>query len=327
MCSKEVQSGFVSLRAAVSGKGFSMTEQSQFHTIQKPPRLAMISSLTGLGHVSLTAALPVVSVLGVQPCPLPSSILSGHLAYPAVYKTDLTGQMAEYLAVWEKLDARFDGMYIGYLADAGQGVLLTEILDRKYTGEKNSPAALLSGNRLLAPHARVLVDPVMADHGKPYSSVTKAHIDSMKKLAALADILTPNLTEACLLTATPYREDGWDIPSLTELCRKLDPESQKQIVITGVKTESYLCNFLWEHGAIAAVTYENAGASRPGTGDIFASILASHMVLGHDLETAAKQATAFISACIADSEAAGILLREGVLLEPNLYRLMPPQTD
>ena len=301
-----------------------MTEQNHLHTTQKPPRLAMISSLAGLGHISLTAALPVVSVLGIQPCPLPSSVLSSHLAYPAVYKTDLTEQMAEYLAVWERLDTQFDGMYIGYLADAGQAALLTEILDKKYTGEKNSPAALLSGNRLLAPHARVLVDPVMADHGSPYSSVTPAHIAAMKELAALADILTPNLTEACLLTDTPYQENGWSIPALTELCRKLDPCARKQIVITGVKPEEYFCNFLWEQGGVAVMKYESAGASRPGTGDIFASILASHMVLGHSLETAAKQATAFISACIADSEAAGILLREGVLLEPNLYRLMPP---
>lgn len=304
-----------------------MTEQSQLHTTQKPPRLAMINSLAGLGHVSLTAALPVVSVLGVQPCPLPSSVLSGHLAYPAVYKTDLTEQMAEYLAVWEKLDTQFDGMYIGYLADAGQVGLLTETLGRTRSGEKNSPAALSSGDRLLAPHARILVDPVMADHGRPYSSVTPAHIAAMKELAAFADILTPNLTEACLLTDTPYQDNSWNFPALTGLCRRLDPNGQKKIVITGVKTEDYFCNFLWERGTIAAVEYENAGASRPGTGDIFASILASHMVLGHDLETAAKQATAFISACIEDSEAAGILLREGVLLEPNLYRLMPPHTD
>lgn len=304
-----------------------MTEHNQLQTTQKPPRLAMISSLTGLGHVSLTAALPVVSVLGVQPCPLPSSVLSGHLAYPAVYKTDLTEQMAQYLAVWEKLDTRFDGMYIGYLADAGQVGLLTEILSRTGTGEKSSPAALSSGGRLLAPQARILVDPVMADHGKPYSSVTPAHITAMKELAALADILTPNLTEACLLTNTSYQEEGWNFPALTGLCRRLDPNGQKQIVITGVRTENYFCNFLWERGAVAAVEYENAGASRPGTGDIFASILASHMVLGHALEAAVKQATAFISACIKDSESAGILLREGILLEPNLYRLMPPRTD
>lgn len=304
-----------------------MTEQGQLHTTQKPPRLAMISSLAGLGHVSLAAALPVVSVLGVQPCPLPSSVLSGHLAYPAVYKTDLTEQMAQYLAVWEKLDTRFDGMYIGYLADAGQVGLLTEILGRTRTGEKSSPAALSSGGRLLAPHARILVDPVMADHGKPYSSVTQAHIAAMKELAALADILTPNLTEACLLTDSPYRENDWHFSALTGLCRRLDPNGRKKIVITGVKMEDYFCNFLWEFGAVAAVEYENAGASRPGTGDIFASILAAHMVLGHDLEAAAKQATSFISACIEDSESAEILLREGVLLEPNLYRLMPPRTD
>lgn len=314
---------------------------------KKAPRLAMISSLAGLGHVSLTAALPVVSVLGVQPCPLPSSILSGHLAYPQVCKTDLTEQLAEYLSVWERLDTRFDGLYIGYLANAAQTTTLQEILKNVRFHEKASSAADAPClGRLLASHARILVDPVMADHGKPYSTVTTAHIIAMKELVTLADVLTPNLTEACLLTDTPYQEENWTAPALTQLCKKLDPDCRKIIVVTGVPLETTAArigvlpngtvtpirvsagtpdcyqNFLWAYGRTSSVEYESAGASRPGTGDIFASILAAHMVLDHDMAYAVNQATEFISACIADSEAAEIPVREGVLLEQNLYRLM-----
>ncbi len=300
-----------------------MKENTAYHNKKNIPRLAMISSLAGLGHVSLAAALPVVSVLGVQPCPLPSSILSSHLAYPTVYKTDLTGQMAEYLSVWEKLDTRFDGIYIGYLADAGQVELLTKRLLRPRLTQSSPPSASLSPEgSLLAPHARILLDPVMADHGRRYASVTSAHISSMKQLASHSDILTPNLTEACLLTDTPYREQDWDLPALTQLCRRLDPHGQKQVVITGVPLEKHYRNFLWEYGTLSAIEYKSAGASRPGTGDIFASILAAHMALGHSMAAAAEQATAFIAACIADSDSAGIPIREGVMLEPNLYRLM-----
>ena len=277
------------------------------------PRLAIINSFAGFGRISITAALPIISIMGVQACPLPAAILSSHLAYSPCHKVDFTEHMQQYLAAWESIGLQFDGLYVGYVSNPAQLDMIHELLDRVSAADK--------GN-LLKSEAKILIDPVMGDHGKAYSTVTKTQVDKMKQLIQKAHLLTPNLTEACMLTDTPYHAGSWSETALEILCRKLDPTEKTQIVITGIHEDNAFRNFLWDKGASSTLLVPSAGASRPGTGDMFASILSANALKGTAFSASVAQASDFISACIRDSEAAGTPVKEGVLFEQNLSRLL-----
>lgn len=174
----------------------------------------------GLGAVLPWWRFPVISVMGVQVCPIPTAILSNHLGFPSCYFEDYTTHMADYMDAWRKLSLSFEGLYCGFLGSEAQIALVEAFLDLDF----------------LSSSSFFLLDPVMGDHGRAYSSITPSHISHMKSLAARADFLTPNITEACLLTDTPFKESGWTSEELVFLCEKLAAHSlarQLHIVITG----------------------------------------------------------------------------------------------
>lgn len=266
------------------------------------PRLAMANDISGFGRCSTTVSLPVISVMGVQVCPIPTAILSNHLAYPYCCREDFTGRMKEYLEVWKKLGISFDGFYCGFLTDTVQFEFIQDFLD------------------FFLPPV-FLLDPVMGDHGKLYSSVTQEHCDCLKELAKRAQILTPNLTECCLLTDTPYRE-YWTESELDCLCQKLKTLCPGKIVITGLEQDNVFTNIcLYDNKKVTCST-PKSGASRPGTGDLFASILAADAVLGKDFYSSVKKAAEFVALCIKSSEEEQIPIKEGVLFEKHLKELL-----
>ena len=167
-----------------------------------------------------------------------------------------------------------------------------------------------------------LLDPVMGDHGKCYSTVTAKQCLSLKALAVRADILTPNLTEACLLTDTDYH-DGWTDRELENLCEKLRvrcPESK--IVITGVRQGESFLNLILEGEKKTVCETPVTGASRPGTGDLFASVLIADVLCGKSLSSSVRHATDFVALCIRGSEEAGTSIQEGVIFERHLRDLI-----
>ncbi len=270
------------------------------------PRLAMINDIAGFGRCSTTVSLPVISVMKVQVCPVPTSVLSNHLGFPLCHFDDYTSHMRDYLSVWKKLGLTFDGLYCGFLGNEEQIDIVREFV------EMFRPPVFL-------------LDPVMGDHGKAYSSITEAHMQKMKELLPLADIITPNITEACLLTGTPWKDGEWTMTELSGLCERLADICQKggaSIVITGIRQGDSLVNFLWDDGVYTTVATPIAGASRPGTGDIFASILAADAVLGETLLSSVQKAANFIGLCIAGSEKAGTPVQEGVVFEKYLAALL-----
>ncbi len=295
------------------------------------PRLAMINDIAGFGRCSTTVSLPVISVMKVQVCPVPTSVLSNHLGFPLCHFDDYTCHMRDYLKVWNDLGLTFDGLYCGFLGNEEQIDIVREFV------EMFRPPLFL-------------LDPVMGDHGKAYSSITEAHIRKMRELLLLADIITPNITEACLLTDTPWKEGEWTMNKLSELCQKLaelcrmDPtlslsgsshdastsvidtsrtvSDSTSIVITGIRQGDSLVNFLWDDGVYTTVSTPIAGASRPGTGDIFASILAADAVRGETLLSSVQKAANFVGLCIAGSEKAGTPVQEGVVFEKYLAALL-----
>ena len=239
--------------------------------------------------------------------------------------------MRDYLHAWKELGLSFDGLYCGFLGNEEQINIVKEFVE------------------MFRP-PMFLLDPVMGDHGKAYSSITKAHIRKMRELLPLADIITPNITEACLLTDTPWKEGEWTMNKLSELCQKLaelcrmDPtlslsgsshdastsvidtsrtvSDSTSIVITGIRQGDSLVNFLWDDGVYTTVSTPIAGASRPGTGDIFASILAADAVRGETLLSSVQKAANFVGLCIAGSEKAGTPVQEGVVFEKYLAALL-----
>lgn len=272
------------------------------------PRLAMINDIAGFGRCSTTVSLPVISVMKVQVCPVPTSVLSNHLGFPLCHFDDYTSHMRDYIKVWSELGLTFDGLYCGFLGNEEQIDIVREFV------EMFRPPLFL-------------LDPVMGDHGRAYSSITKTHVQKMKELLPLADIITPNITEACLLTGTPWKDGEWTMQELSGLCEKLASLCLKDsvsasIVITGIRQGDSLVNFLWDDGVYTTVASPIAGASRPGTGDIFASILAADAVRGETLLTSVQKAANFVGLCIAGSEKAGTPVQEGVVFEKYLAALL-----
>ena len=272
------------------------------------PRLAMINDIAGFGRCSTTVSLPVISVMKVQVCPVPTSVLSNHLGFPLCHFDDYTSHMRDYIKIWKELGLTFDGLYCGFLGNEEQIDIVREFV------EMFRPPLFL-------------LDPVMGDHGRAYSSITETHVQKMKELLPLADIITPNITEACLLTGTPWKNGEWTMQELSGLCERLASLCLKDsvsasIVITGIRQGDFLVNFLWDDGVYTTVASPIAGASRPGTGDIFASILAADAVRGETLLSSVQKAANFVGLCIAGSEKAGTPVQEGVVFEKYLAALL-----
>ena len=272
------------------------------------PRLAMINDIAGFGRCSTTVSLPVISVMKVQVCPVPTSVLSNHLGFPLCHFDDYTSHMRDYIKIWKELGLTFDGLYCGFLGNEEQIDIVREFV------EMFRPPLFL-------------LDPVMGDHGRAYSSITETHVQKMKELLPLADIITPNITEACLLTGTPWKDGEWTMQELSGLCERLASLCLKDsvsasIVITGIRQGDFLVNFLWDDGVYTTYATPIAGASRPGTGDIFASILAADAVRGETLLTSVQKAANFVGLCIAGSEKTGTPVQEGVVFEKYLAALL-----
>ena len=174
------------------------------HNNQK--KIAAINDYTGFGRCSIAVELPVISALKVQCCPLPTSVLSNHTGFDSFYFEDFTDSMPAYIAEWKKLNLKFDGICSGFLGSHRQ-IKIVEDFFKTFKTDENI----------------ILVDPVMGDYGKLYSTYTTQTCTEMKKLVKYADILTPNLTEACILTDEEYDEKRdvafWKEPE--EMCQSI----------------------------------------------------------------------------------------------------------
>ena len=150
-------------------------------------KIAVINDISGFGRCSISVSLPIISYLGVQCCPVPTSIFSNHTGFPHFFFDDYTDRMPEYVDHWKRLGLAFDGIATGFLGSARQIQIVKEFI-REFGRKKT----------------QIIIDPVMGDNGKLYSTYSEEMCREMKKLIAHADIITPNLTECCKLTDTAY---------------------------------------------------------------------------------------------------------------------------
>lgn len=251
--------------------------------MKRQKRIALVNDITGFGRCSVTVELPLISAMKIQACPLPTAILSVHTGFPDHYLDDYTERMAPYIASWEKNGLAFDGICTGFLGSAEQIAIVLDFI-RRFKGAGT----------------RVMVDPVMGDYGKLYPSYTQEMCDKMRSLLGVADLVTPNLTEACQLLDIPYPTDGIVTDDeLCEMAEALAARGPKQVVITGLHEGDTIKNFLYEDGKMAIVRAPKIGGDRSGSGDAFVAIVAASLIRGEELEAAVQKAASFISRCLA----------------------------
>ncbi len=271
----------------------------------KQKKIAVINDLSGFGRCSLTVSLPIISYLGVQCCPLPTSILSNHMGYGEYFFDDYTDRMEEYIAKWRKLGLKFEGITSGFLGSVAQIEMVVRFIEE-----------------FRSRRTRVIIDPVMGDNGRIYVTYTKEMCDGMKKLIEYADIITPNLTECCRLTDTPYKETGWEEEELYGMARKLMERGPGKVVVTGILQGEFIASYVAERGkAPKTIQVHKAGTERSGTGDVFASIIAADAVNGIDFEKSVRKASDFVRQGILKSVEMGIPSTDGVCFEEILYML------
>lgn len=280
-------------------------------------KAAVLNDLSGFGKCSLTAAIPVLSAQGVQCCPLPSAVLTNQTGYEHFKCTDLTSMIPDYTNMWQKNNAHFDGIYSGYMTGSKQIELFMDFLDVFYEND-----------------TLLLVDPVMGDDGRTYGMYTQDLLSAMKKLSRLADVITPNLTEACLLAdydiAEVYRDTRRDVllPLASEIAGKLRNLSGKNqdVIITGIKCKDDKAPFIYNLVATSDGTTTQRShffdMSFSGTGDLFASVICGSRLNGFSTEESVSRAGKFIYDSIADTMNDDAVPNDGVNFEKFLRELM-----
>lgn len=275
------------------------------------PRIAAIQDISGFGRCSLTVVLPVLSAMGSQCCPLLTASLSAHTAFPPSDKAtflDLTGQMEGTTAHWAELGVTFDAIYSGFLGSADQ-IRIIERFYQQFRGE----------------HTRVLVDPVMGDHGKPYRTCTPDLCAKMRQLADQADCITPNWTEAALLLDEDYANLPTEETGIRNWLERLSLDGKRSVVLTGVSlTEGQIGAGYFDRitGTTGFAMAHQEPAHFPGTGDLFASVLLGALMRGDELPGSVRQAVDFVQRCVACTLEVGTQPLEGVQFEPLLKELV-----
>ena len=271
----------------------------------KQKKIAVINDISGFGRCSAAVSLPVISHMRVQACLLPTSIFSNHTGFPSYYYNDFTDKMPRFMEEWKKLDLRFSGIASGFLGSAEQIEIVREFI-RQFRDERT----------------QVIIDPVMGENGKAYPTYTEEMCDKMKHLVEYADILTPNVTEACMLTGMPFKDKNWQRKELLEMMARLRELGAKKIVVSGLDSGQFISNAVSEvPGECKLLRQKRVGKVRSGTGDIFSSIIAADCVNGVDFETSVRKAAAFVQECIRVTERFDIPETDGVCFEEVLHKL------
>ena len=249
-------------------------------------RLLTVQDISCVGQCSLTVALPILSACGVETCILPSAVLSTHTAgFTGFTVRDLTADMPAIAAHWQKEGILFDGIYTGYLGSTEQ---IGYVQDMFRTLRKEG--------------AKTFVDPAMADNGVLYGAFDMTYANAMKPLCFGADVILPNLTEACLLTDMPYQEE-YDEEYITEIVDKLCAAGAKTIILTGIGYQPGKTGVVVVDGGRTQY-YEHRKIAKGchGTGDVYASAYVGAALQGFTPYDAAKLAADYTVRCIENTQ-------------------------
>ncbi len=272
-------------------------------------RLAAIHDLSCFGKCSLTVALPVLSAAGVETAVIPTALLSTHtggFSQPVI--RDLTDSILPVAEHWNREGITVDAVYTGYLLSKEQIAPVLQAISR--IGREDT---------------LIVSDPVMADHGALYRGFSPDFPAAMLALCRAADVITPNVTEAALLTETPWKAE-YSKGEIEEMLKRLYDLTGADIVMTGVS---------FEEQRLGAAVYEGQNAeflfadrlqkNYHGTGDLFASALIAALLNEKSLRASAQVAINFVCGCIKATMDAGTEERCGVAFEgrlPDLIRML-----
>lgn len=274
------------------------------------PRVAAIHDMSGFGRCSLTVAMPILSVMGVQCCPVPTASLSTHTGgFQGFTFLDMTDEMPKIAAHWKSLGLEFQSVYSGFLGSERQIHIVEDFI---HTFRREDTV--------------VVVDPVMGDHGEVYQTYTPAMCAGMAHLAEQADVITPNLTEAALLLDVPYAALPVGEAGCREIVERLSLNGRRSVVLTGASAAPSLTGamcFDAKTGQSELIQTQRVPREFFGTGDVFSSVLTGALVRGDSLVDATHQAVDFIRACAERTAAKELPMREGVDFEPLLGLLLP----
>lgn len=280
----------------------------------KVKKIAAVHDLSGMGRVSLTVVIPILSSMGFQVCPLPTAVLSNHTQYPNFSFLDLTDEMPKIISEWKCLGVEFDAIYTGYLGSSRQIQIVSDFI-----------------NDFRQADSLVVADPVLGDNGYLYANFSMEMVKEMRRLITKADVITPNLTELFFLLDKPYKATNTD-EELKDYLHLLSDKGPQIVIITSVpvrddehKTSVYAYNRLgnryWK------ITCPYLPAHYPGTGDTFTSVITGALLQGDSLPIALDRAVQFILQGIRATFGYEYDNREGILLEKVLHNLdMPIQS-
>lgn len=275
--------------------------------IQK--RVCAVHDISCVGRCSLTVALPILSAAGIDCGILPTAVLSTHTGgFEGFTYRDLTADIKPISAHWQQLGLKFDAMYSGFLGSFEQIDLVGELFDTY-----NHHDAL------------ILVDPVMADEGKLYSIYSPEMAQGMAKLCGKADIIIPNITEACFMVDEEYKTGPYDKVYIENLLKKLSGLGPKKIVLTGVFFDDKTLGaavYDAEQNCIDYVMSPKVEGHFHGTGDVFGSALLSGLLNGKNLIQSAQIACDYVYDAIQITLKLQQERRYGVAFELALPTLM-----
>lgn len=267
-------------------------------------KAAIINDFSSFGRCSLMVSVPILSAMRIQCCPVPTSIFTNHTGFSRFSKLDCTEWISHYIADWKSIDLAFEAIQTGFLASQAQMDFVLEFV-KSFRTERTLMA----------------VDPVMGDYGRLYTSYDPALAARMHELLDVADILTPNLTEACILAGRPFPSNP-DDSEIADLAAELCSRHAKCAVISGVHRGNSLLNFIHSRDSgCEVVEVPKIGTDRSGTGDVFASVILGSMMRGRSFGNSVRAAATFVTATVKKAEELEIPVTDGLPVEETLSSL------
>ena len=271
--------------------------------MQKQKRVIAINDISSFGKCSLSVAIPILSAAGIETCALPTAVLSAHTGFKGYTFCDLTDNILPAANHWKTLGLSFDGIYTGYLGSKEQIECVEKIME-------------------MFPLKIKLVDPVMGDDGVLYDGFSEDFPSEMKKLIKRADVIVPNVTESCLLTGIPYREEH-SKEYINELIEALKKECSASIVITGINSKmDKISTAVYENKTLTYIENKRQRAIYSGTGDVFASTFMAAVMGGADIVSATKLSAEFVGECIEITRKVSSERHYGINFELNTKSLL-----
>jgi len=266
-----------------------MTKSPHYAKMPAMKRVVTVQDISCLGKCSLTVALPLISAMGVEACILPTAILSTHTAFKGFTFHDLTSEIKPICDHWKEEKIHFDAIYTGYLGSFDQLKLVENLIDD-----------------FAATDTFTIVDPCMADNGKLYTGFNQDFAFAMARLCSKANVILPNLTEACFMLGIPYKEKSYDLAYIKDLVKKLAALGAQKVILKGLQFEEDEEELKGVKNKIGILSYDSQSdrfdcyfhkklpVNFHGTGDIFASVLTAALMRGYSLKKSYTLAADFV---------------------------------